>query len=88
MNVAPGFAPLPEGTKEKLELLWDQAEKKRAPCIGKQSEFIDYPEGEEPSPQEASKMCFGCPVRALCKQVAKETNATYGVWGGEVYSEQ
>jgi len=85
---APGYLSLPKRTQDKLELLWKEADKKGALCINKTDEYIDYPEEETPTQEEAQLMCFGCPVRALCKQVAREADVTYGVWGGEVYNEQ
>lgn len=87
MTLSPGWNDQTPEVQKKFRDLINGAVEKQVPCLNKPERWVDYDEDHPPSAQEANEMCFGCPLRALCKQVAKDTEVTYGVWGGEVYSE-
>jgi WhiB family redox-sensing transcriptional regulator len=38
--------------------------------------------GGEGDPDEALKICSGCPVKDACLEWALETRIRYGIWGG------
>lgn len=86
MTLSPGWQGQNPETRKKFRGLIEGAVEKRVPCLNKPDEWIDYPEDDPPSKEEAAGMCFGCPLRMQCLQVARETGATYGVWGGEVFT--
>lgn len=88
MTLSPGWNHQTPEVQRKFRDLINGAVEKQVPCLNKPEKWVDYDEDNPPDRWEANKMCFGCPLRALCKQVARETGVTYGVWGGEVYSER
>lgn len=62
-----------------------------AVCTGKAPNLRKNPEARDPwfprkgeSTNDAKIACFVCPVREDCKDYAKRTESTDGVWGGEV----
>lgn len=57
----------------------------RPNCRGKEDKFIDYPEGSEPSDEQAILMCGKCPFFELCERFADLEEPAVGVWGGKVY---
>jgi WhiB family redox-sensing transcriptional regulator len=41
--------------------------------------FFPGPDGD---PQEALRICSGCPVKGECLEWALDTRVHYGIWGG------
>lgn len=86
MTLAPGWnGNSPKARRLQTELR-DQIHEKGANCDGNPAKWVDYE--TPPTPAEARQMCFGCPVRALCKQYADEANVSWGVWAGEIRDEE
>tara|TARA_R110000772_G_scaffold133179_1_gene241589 strand:- start:179 stop:559 length:381 start_codon:yes stop_codon:yes gene_type:complete len=57
----------------------------KALCEDNPGPYIDYAEGQEPSADEAYRLCRGCPVLLECARFAIAYAPPVGVWGGEVY---
>jgi hypothetical protein len=54
-------------------------------CKNRADIFIDYEEGNEPTPKIAYKMCSGCPMLIECARFANAYRPPVGVWGGQVW---
>lgn len=57
-----------------------------ASCRGADPDLF-FP-GSEGDPNDALKICAGCPVRDACLEWALETRIRYGIWGGETERER
>jgi len=56
-------------------------------CQDKPGLFIDYDEDDEPTADNAYKMCRGCPMLVECARFANTYRPPVGVWGGQVWKE-
>lgn len=53
-----------------------------AACIGIPTEMFFPENGQQGDIIAAKRVCKGCPVKAECREYARETDTTDGIWGG------
>jgi hypothetical protein len=56
-------------------------------CQNKANLFVDYDEDDEPTPDNAYKMCNGCPMLVECARFANAYRPPVGIWGGQVWKD-
>lgn len=53
-------------------------------CKDKPGEWMDWEDEDAPSPDDARRLCAGCPLLKACLNRAIAGAETHGVWGGKV----
>lgn len=73
---------LSKAGSKSLQRLWAVADEYGAPCL----ENPDFTSEKKEVMEEAALQCGNCPmiVKNRCKKAKNMTNASWGVWAGEV----
>jgi len=67
--------------------LWRAYRTNDPKCLNREDIYIDYDEEDMPTPEQAYKMCEGCPVLVECARMANAYKPPVGVWGGNVWKD-
>lgn len=55
----------------------------KIPCHDNPGPFADWV--SPPSMDEGEALCFGCPLKKLCRELGDVTKPSWGTWGGKVW---
>lgn len=86
MTLAPGWTGDSPHARRLQRQLRDKIHEVGANCVDDPGKWVDYE--VPPSSEEARAMCFGCPVKTLCRQYADAANVSWGVWAGEIRDQE
>jgi hypothetical protein len=67
--------------------LWKAYRANDPKCLNREDIYVDYKEEDTPTPEQAYRMCEGCPVLVECGRFANAYRPPVGVWAGQVWSD-